>query len=176
MNCREQFGFQPRPGDPVGVFALQGLIEEHAVCSCLYFHLWILFLIEARAHRATPDTFFFMYKSEGLQLSRWSFRILTTDARQGFLTFSCQKTFCKTSHHSSVVVSSFSFPWLYFHYSWLLVLNLKMCLQPVYTDFRIIIFWGKEKYFLPHVTNVEFVLKCTEVNKTLKMYFIVQII
>lgn len=56
------------------------------------------------------------------------------------------------------------------------VLNLKICLQPVYINVKIIIFWEKKKkkrisfFPLPHVINVGFVLKCTEVNKTLKMY------
>lgn len=73
------------------------------------------------------------------------------------------------------VLLGFSSPWLYFHYSWFLVLNLKICLQPVYIDVKILLlfFSGGENmifFFLPHVINVEFVLKCTEVNKTQKMY------
>lgn len=77
-------------------------------------------------------------------------------------------------HHSFVVALSFSRPWLYFHYSRCLISKF-VCNQ--FTLMSKSLFSGKKKKKkrisfspLPHVINVGFVLKCTEVNKTLKMY------
>lgn len=158
----------------VGVFALQGLIEDHSVCSCLYFS-HVNYIFNWGKGLSCHVGLFLCTNPKGCCFRNYlSGFLLQMSALliRGFWHSAVRKHTVK--HHSFVVVVlSFSRPWLYFHYSWCLI--SKICLQPVYINVKMIFFWGKKKkkeflFPLPHVINVGFVLKCTEVNKTLKMY------
>lgn len=143
MNCGEPFGFRPRPGDFSGCVCTTGA-NRGSQCVFLPLFSHMNYIFNWGKGLSCHVGLFLCTNPKGCCFRNYlSGFLLQMSALliRGFFTFGCRKTHSETSQFCCC--SQFFPPVAVLPL--FLVLNLKICLQPVYINVKIIIFWEKNK-------------------------------